>query len=128
MAGLSKDVLDKAERGEFDDDTYTRFIVVIAWTYFALLLCSLMTGLVVAGAIAALHSTHVGPLVLAVVMSVYIGLLAFTFVFQLHRRAMRHWADERDTLVTRHFLMPRRINLIIIPIVAVLAFLFITQT
>jgi hypothetical protein len=128
VAGRSRIVMDKAERGEFDDDTFTRFMVVLGWTWFIVLLVSLALGFVAAGITALLHSTSVGPLLLAAAMSVYMGLLAFAFVFQLHTRALRHWGDDRDTFLTRHFLKPRRINLLIIPIVAILGFLFITQT
>ncbi|WP_037359328.1 hypothetical protein [Amycolatopsis orientalis] len=89
IAGRSRDLLDKAERDDLDDDTFPRFMIVIGWAYLAVVLGCLVVGVIVAGITALFHSTRVGPIVYGAVMSVYIGLLAFAFVLQLHVRAAR---------------------------------------
>lgn len=107
VAGRSRDLLDKAQHDQLDDDTFPRFMIVLGWTYFVVILGSLVLGLIVAGIAALTHSTRVGPYVYAVARSVYLGLLVFALIFQLHSRSARQWGDFRDTFFTRHFLTRR---------------------
>lgn len=124
---LHQNALNRLEQGTAGWADFGLFMSALVRTWWTLLLIFIVIMFAMVGVVAIIGGAGSNLWIIELILSIFPGVLSFGLIFFLHSIADAQAIQdpEDDSTFIRLFRIPRRINLLIIPAVSLLAFVVI---
>lgn len=120
--GANERLLARIEQGSYRPTDVADFLLLLGRAWYFMTGISLFFEILLIALTAAFGVIDKILWLIGLAGSLYPGLLSFGLIFYLHSVALAHYAEDGDTssFIEANFLLPRKRNMLIVPMVAIL--------